>query len=72
MGRSKQSNEVNRFTGGLLTNANPLTQPANTTQEELNFLLHSDGSRSRRLGLRFPGVGTLDSTLQVTPTVGIA
>lgn len=45
--------EFNTFVKGLMTDANPLTFPENTSQDELNFVLNTDGSRQRRLGLNW-------------------
>ena len=68
MSQTKQPSEFNRFTGGLITNANPLTQPPNTTQNELNFLLNVDGSRVRRHGLNFVNDDTMNATMVVGDT----
>ena len=45
--------EFNSFVGGLITDANPLTFPENTSKDENNFKLNIDGSRQRRLGLNY-------------------
>lgn len=45
--------EVNKFTAGLITDANPLTFPKDASLDEENFILNIDGSRKRRLGLDF-------------------
>ena len=45
--------EVNRFTKGLITEANPLTYPAEASLDEINFKLKKNGSRERRLGLDY-------------------
>ena len=45
--------EFNSFVGGLITDANPLTFPANSSKDENNFKLNIDGSRQRRLGLNY-------------------
>lgn len=44
--------EFNTFIKGLITDANPLTYPENTSSEEVNMVLNKDGSRNRRLGLK--------------------
>lgn len=43
--------EVNTFVGGLVTDASPLTFPDNASITEQNFVLDSDGTRRRRLGM---------------------
>ena len=43
--------EVNTFVAGLITEASPLTFPANASLDEDNFILNRDGSRKRRLGM---------------------
>ena len=66
MSQTKQPSEFNRITGGLITNANPLTQPPNTTQGEVNFLLHVDGSRERRYGLDFVTTSNMTTEVDVS------
>ena len=41
------------FTAGLITEANPLTYPPNSSLDEDNFVLERNGSRSRRLGVDY-------------------
>lgn len=43
--------EVSTFVAGLITEASPLTFPANASLDEDNFVLNRDGSRQRRLGM---------------------
>lgn len=43
--------EVLGFSKGLNTEANPLSGVADSSADELNFEIHQDGTRSRRLGL---------------------
>lgn len=43
--------EVSNFVAGLITEASPLTFPANASLDEDNFVLNRDGSRKRRLGM---------------------
>jgi hypothetical protein len=43
--------EVSTFVAGLITEASPLTFPANASLDEDNFILNRDGSRQRRLGM---------------------
>lgn len=70
MARQRSAAEINKFVGGLITEASPLTFPDNATVDEDNFVLNRDGSRSRRQGLDFePGAGYV-STTQVLPTTG--
>lgn len=45
--------EVNKFNAGLITDANPLTTPDNSSLDEDNFVLNIDGSRNRRLGMDY-------------------
>lgn len=51
MGRSVSAAELNTFVAGFITEASPLTFPANATLDEANFVLNRDGSRIRRLGM---------------------
>lgn len=44
---------MNRFVGGLVTDASPLTTPENTSYDEDNFVLNMDGSRARRFGMDY-------------------
>ena len=48
-----QRGEIKTFSGGLKTEAPKLQFPENASQDELNFDLNTDGSRSRRLGFDF-------------------
>lgn len=43
--------EVLGFSKGLNTEANPLSGAADSSSDELNFEIHQDGTRSRRLGM---------------------
>jgi hypothetical protein len=45
--------QINSFVKGLITEASPLTFPANASLDEENFVLNLDGSRWRRLGLDY-------------------
>lgn len=66
MPKPSQRADISNFIGGLITEASPLNFPANASADELNFELHRDGSRSRRLGMDFEpnglfaGVGGTD------------
>lgn len=44
--------EQTDFSGGLVTDANPLQFPANATLDESNFTIEKDQSRRRRKGLK--------------------
>ena len=52
-----QRGEIKTFSGGLKTEAPKLQFPENASQDELNFDLGLDGSRSRRLGFDFEPEG---------------
>ncbi|CAH9011573.1 putative head-closure protein [Vibrio phage 464E53-1] len=51
MSRTLQQLNYNSFTGGLITEASPLTFPDGASIEENNFELTKQGFRRRRLGL---------------------
>lgn len=53
MTRQINAVEVNKFVGGLITEASPLTFPPNASLDEDNFVLLRDGSRERRLGMDY-------------------
>ncbi len=53
MARQVQAAEVNTFIKGFITEASPLTFPANATIDEVNMVLNRDGSRHRRLGMDY-------------------
>lgn len=53
MPRSYQPVEFNTFVGGLVTEATPLTFPANASLDEENFVLNNTGLRTRRLGFDY-------------------
>ena len=61
--------EINSFVGGLVTDASPLTFPDNASLEEDNFILNTDGSRQRRLGMDFEQDGSEITTSVSTVTV---
>jgi len=50
--------QINSFVGGLITEVSPLSYPANTSLDEINFKLKRDGTRERRLGLDIEAGGT--------------
>lgn len=62
MPRSSSAAEFNNFVAGLITEASPLTFPANASLDEQNFVLKRDGSRRRRLGMDF------EDGYQIIPT----
>lgn len=64
MAQSKSQAEYNTFVGGLVTEANPLTFPENSSLDEANFVLNPDGSRQRRLGLDFTTDATTSDDLR--------
>ena len=45
--------EYNTFVKGIITEASPLTFPENSSKEDDNFELNTDGTRQRRLGMDF-------------------
>lgn len=53
MTRQINAVEVSTFVAGLITEASPLTFPANASLDEDNFILNRDGSRQRRLGMDY-------------------
>lgn len=53
MSRSTSAVELNSFVKGLITEATPLTFPANASLDEDNFVLDRKGSRRRRLGMDY-------------------
>ena len=54
--------EINKFVGGLVTDASPLTFPENTSSTDINMELNTDGSRNRALGIGYEVGGTEIST----------
>lgn len=46
-----QRSEIKGFSKGLVTDVNPIAGSIDTSSAEVNFELHTDGTRSRRLGL---------------------
>lgn len=70
MTRQINAIEVNTFVAGLITEASPLTFPANASLDEDNFILNRDGSRQRRLGMDFEDNHVSVATQVVVPTSG--
>lgn len=50
---SRAQVEINKFVGGLFTDASPLTFPENTSAVDVNMDLYTDGSRKRALGIDY-------------------
>ena len=51
MAQQKAVAEINKFVGGFISDASPLTFPENTSLVDINMDLNIDGSRKRTLGL---------------------
>lgn len=51
MARQTQQFNYNTFSGGIITEASPLTFPDGASLDESNFILNKQGYRTRRLGL---------------------
>jgi hypothetical protein len=62
--------EVSTFVAGLITEASPLTFPANASLDEDNFILNRDGSRERRLGMDLEDNAVIVTTDIVLPSDG--
>ena len=58
----KNEQVFSTFIKGLMTEANPLTYPENSSFEEENFVLNRDGSRSRRLGVDYEELFSITNT----------
>lgn len=73
MTRQINAVEINKFVGGLITEASPLTFPPNASLDEDNFVLFRDGSRDRRLGMDFEtGFNNILTDVMVPTTGDIA
>jgi len=60
MPRTQLVKDYNTFIKGIITEANALTFPENASIDEENFVLNTDGSRQRRLGMDYEeGYATL-------------
>ena len=68
MPRSTLAVELNTFVAGLITEATPLTFPANASLDEDNFVLDRKGSRQRRLGMDLEDGAVYINTGLMTPT----
>ena len=51
MTQTKAVAEINKFVGGFVSDASPLTFPENTSLVDINMDLNTDGSRKRALGI---------------------
>lgn len=72
MPRSTLAVELNTFVAGLITEATPLTFPANASLDEDNFVLNRKGSRQRRLGMNYEqGFSIVDSGVTLPLTGGV-
>lgn len=72
MTRQINSAEVSNFVAGLVTEASPLTFPANASLDEDNFVLRRDGSRKRRLGMDLEQNAVIHGTSLTTASGNIA
>lgn len=70
MTRQINAVEVSTFVAGLITEASPLTFPANASLDEDNFVLNRDGSRQRRLGMDYEPSAVVVSTGIPLPSDG--
>lgn len=61
MSKPSQRAQLNLFTSGFVSEANPLNFPVNASIDEENFELDRKGVRNRRLGFDLEGVGNLIS-----------
>ncbi len=66
MTRKTAAQQTNDFSGGLVTELNPLSYPPNVSFSEVNMVVNRDGSRSRRLGYDLePNHTVIDTGLPV-------
>lgn len=70
MTRQINAVEISTFVAGLITEASPLTFPANASLDEDNFVLNRDGSRQRRLGMDYEPNALVVSTNITLPSDG--
>lgn len=70
MPRSTLAVELNTFVAGLITEATPLTFPANASLDEDNFVLNRKGSRQRRLGMDHEDDFAINGTAISVPVSG--
>lgn len=68
MARETLAAEFNTFVAGLVTEATPLTFPANASLDEDNFILDRKGFRQRRLGMDLES-GAQEIITSISPTV---
>jgi len=71
--KQAQHQEISGFVGGLVSEAPVLDFPQNAMKEGQNFVLNSDGSLDRRLGMGYEDsyalIGTSISTSEENPSV---
>lgn len=67
MARQNSVIELNNFVAGLITEATPLNFPDNASLDEDNFILNTNGSRQRRLGMDFEDSHHTVTTAVVPP-----
>lgn len=73
MAQQKTTAEINKFVGGLFTDASPLTYPENTSRVDINMELNSDGSRQRALGMAYEaGFQTITTTTTSADSLPVA
>lgn len=68
MPRSQAHLELNSFVKGLITEASPLNFPENATIDESNFVLNTDGTRDRRLGMDYEAGYSILTSDQAIPS----
>lgn len=68
MPRPTQNKLYNSFIKGMITEAGPLTYPENASTDELNTVIKTKGSRSRRLGLDFEPSSVTSTITGMTDT----
>jgi len=70
MPQAQQNKNYFTFVKGLITEANPLTYPEDTSFDEDNFILKRNGSRERRLGIDWETNNKTANTVDVVTTIG--
>ena len=72
MALDKTIKQYSNFSKGLMTESTPLNFPDNYSLDEQNMLLRVDGSRERRLGMKYENANQLNPTSTTTASVGMA
>jgi hypothetical protein len=72
MALDKTIKQYSNFSKGLMTESTPLNFPDNYSLDEQNMLLRVDGSRERRLGMKYENNNQLNVTTTTTDAVGMA